>query len=230
MKQTVFACLLLVVAATLPAAQRFKDVRPQNDFRGIREGHAGSLVVDGGVIAFESKDGRVEMPVDAVKELLYSNVASRRVTAAVLISPWAALAKSQKHFLALTVNDGAENVGSVEFRLDKSNYRPLIRALEEATGLRVNSSAQARVGGPVGMAARSEEATREPTLLVIESDPPGAEVYIDGAFNGLTPRRKVVKPGEYEVRVQAAGVTPHSRTVTVAAGETRTVVIGGQHR
>jgi lipid-binding SYLF domain-containing protein len=59
----------------------------------------------------------------------------------------------------------------------------------------------------------------DPTLLSITSEPPYAEVTLNRNFNGLTPRTKVVTPGEYEVTVTKAGFAPWTKTVTVPEGE-----------
>ena len=66
-------------------------------------------------------------------------------------------------------------------------------------------------------------APREPTLLTITSDPPYAEVEIDRAFNGITPRTKQVAAGEYQISVSKKGYEPWTKTVTVAPGEALTI-------
>jgi hypothetical protein len=67
------------------------------------------------------------------------------------------------------------------------------------------------------------QVAREPTLLTITSDPPYAEVEMDRAFNGITPRTKQVVPGEYQISVAKKGYEPWTKTVTVVAGEALTI-------
>ncbi len=60
--------------------------------------------------------------------------------------------------------------------------------------------------------------------LVVRSDPPGAEISINGRVHGLTPRTiGQVAPGEYQV-VLKRGDAEVRETVTVAAGATVSVV------
>ena len=80
-----------------------------------------------------------------------------------------------------------------------------------------------------------EAAAREPELaptpppapahgiIEITSTPSYAEVEINNSFNGLTPRKKSVKAGEYQVTVRKRGFRPWIRVVTVEPGETATV-------
>ena len=63
----------------------------------------------------------------------------------------------------------------------------------------------------------------QPGIITITSTPTIAEVELNGYFNGMTPRSKEVKPGEYQVTVRKAGFADWVRTVTVAPGERATV-------
>lgn len=64
------------------------------------------------------------------------------------------------------------------------------------------------------------EAVRESGVLALTSEPAFAEVEINQSFNGLTPRNKELKAGEYEVRVFKDGFEPWTKTVVVEPGET----------
>ena len=64
------------------------------------------------------------------------------------------------------------------------------------------------------------EPVRESGLLNVTSSPPFAEVEINQAFNGLTPRKKLLDSGEYELRVSKKGFQPWTRTVVITPGET----------
>jgi hypothetical protein len=60
--------------------------------------------------------------------------------------------------------------------------------------------------------------------LQVTSDPPGAQVSIDGTLSGLTPLKvPAIAPGEHRVTI-STGRTTVNRTVEVTAGATATVV------
>jgi hypothetical protein len=55
--------------------------------------------------------------------------------------------------------------------------------------------------------------------LVVDSRPPGAEVYLDGRLQGRTPLALSVNPGRHEVEVRLAGYQPYRATVNPRPGE-----------
>ena len=57
-------------------------------------------------------------------------------------------------------------------------------------------------------------------VIKITSKPVYAEVDIDSSPNGLTPRAKAVRPGEYSITLRKKGFEAWSRSVTVKEGET----------
>jgi PEGA domain len=75
----------------------------------------------------------------------------------------------------------------------------------------------AAVGGDAGAAGSGQ--------LEVTSDPPGARVSIDGARRGVTPLTLPLLPGQHAVII-SDGATNVSRTVTVTAGATATVMAG----
>ena len=60
-------------------------------------------------------------------------------------------------------------------------------------------------------------------LLKITSEPTGADVKLNRNFNGLTPRVKKVKAGEYEVKLRKRGFEEWVKTLTVEPGQTVTI-------
>lgn len=57
--------------------------------------------------------------------------------------------------------------------------------------------------------------------VAITSSPAGARVFIDGSPVGVTPLDGyLIEPGPHDIRVQAEGMTPDTRTVEAAAGST----------
>ena len=62
--------------------------------------------------------------------------------------------------------------------------------------------------------------------LRVESDPPGAQVFVDGNAIGTTPLGPVaLASGERAVRVEAAGFRPVEEDVALTAGATETLVV-----
>ena len=57
-------------------------------------------------------------------------------------------------------------------------------------------------------------------VIKITSEPAYAEVDINSNPNGLTPRAKAVRPGEYSITLRKKGFEAWSRSVTVKEGET----------
>jgi hypothetical protein len=54
--------------------------------------------------------------------------------------------------------------------------------------------------------------------LVIESDPPGADIEVDGGFVGNTPSTVSVTPGAHEITVKKKGFTDWTRKLNVTGG------------
>lgn len=81
----------------------------------------------------------------------------------------------------------------------------------------------ADAGGLVTTAAASlrtklDALARGPALAVLSSDPPGAEVRIDGEIVGTTPLERPVIPGKRVVRVTKEGYIAVEREVTFVEG------------
>lgn len=54
--------------------------------------------------------------------------------------------------------------------------------------------------------------------LSIGSSPDGAAIYIDGSYYGATPRSITLRPGRYDLKIQAAGYQVYAAVARVAAG------------
>ena len=106
-------------------------------FIDVKEGKKGKLFIDGTSITFakNKENTYFELHPSIITELFYSRVSGRRIGAAVLVTPLLLFSKGKKHYLTLSFNDGAGLIGAIEFKLHKSNYRPILRTLEEVTGL-----------------------------------------------------------------------------------------------
>jgi len=74
----------------------------------------------------------------------------------------------------------------------------------------------------------SADLERVPTTgtLRFESNPDGADVFVNGRFEGTTPIvAREFQPGTYDVSFERSGYTPERRTVTVRRGESQTVSV-----
>jgi PEGA domain len=56
------------------------------------------------------------------------------------------------------------------------------------------------------------------TKITVQSDPPGAEIYLDEQFVGSTPSILSVAPGKHAFRLHAAGRADWSRQINVLTG------------
>jgi hypothetical protein len=140
----VFAMLLCVaVPVTLFAAENggFKVAYDGGSLPDLKAGADVKLFVSDGKIRM-SKNGHdiISVPATAVTEISYGQDVHRRVGAAVAVGMFTlgagallALAKSKKHFIGLTWDDGGKK-GGAAFQADKNDYRGLLAGLEGVTG------------------------------------------------------------------------------------------------
>ena len=224
MKRLFVSSLILVVLSTSAYGQMtFKKVQTRTTFGAAEQGNKGKLVIDGKQIRFTKNNGAeyFTIPAEAVSELYYSRVSGRRIGAAILVTPFLLFSKGRKHYLTLTFNDGADLVGAVEFKLHKNNYRGALRTAEQVTGLTMLYDQEGVKDTKQTVARRGDNAPRDDQAsLKISSDPEGAEIEIDGAFVGNTPRTRTVQPGEHKVKLKRKGYSDWERKVAVEAGET----------
>ncbi len=214
-------CLLLPVE--LCAQMTFKKVEARTAYGRAEEGKKGKLIVDGDFIRFvkdkNERDEYFSIPSDAVTDVFYSRVSGRRIkTAVFLIGPLGFFLKGKKHYMTLSFDDGGDIVGAVEFKLDKKNYRGILRAVEQVSGVDLvfdqegikdeKETVASRSGGQSNMA-----------VLDISSEPKDAEIEIDGAFAGTTPRTKRLNPGEYKIKISKNGYKSWERKIKVEAEE-----------
>jgi|GEM_PF-2307610 len=220
---------LLALALSVPTAAqvRFEKATIQTAFGSAKRGNGGELVIDGRSVRFEKGDSEYfSLSPKALTEIFYSRVSGRRIKTAMVVSPLLLLTKGHKHYLTMSFNDGEDAVGAVEFQLHKSNYRGVLRALEQATGLRAKYD-QEGVKGPVQNALWSGEERRPApprrALVAISSNPSGAEITIDDSFAGISPRKKQLSAGKYKIRFSMKGYADWERTIVVDAGQELTI-------
>ncbi len=221
----VSVCLLL--PAELSAQMTFKKVEVRTAYGKAEEGKKGKLIVSGEVIRFMKDNERDEyftIPSDAVTEVFYSRASGRRMKTAiiggVIFFPilLTGFMKGKKHYMTLSFDDGGDIVGAVEFKLDKKNYRGILRSIEQVSHTELVFDQEGIKDEKETVASRSA-AQSNMAVLDIRSEPRDAEIEIDGVFAGTTPRTKRLDPGEYKIKISRNGYKSWERKITVEADE-----------
>lgn len=208
--------LALAFSSALAAQVSFEKVEIRTGFGQAREGDKGRLAFDAKGIRFidESWNEYVSIPAGAVTNLYYSSVEGAR-PGSPLSRPFELL-QGKKHFLTITF--AVDKLpAAVEFKLHKSNYEGVLRNAELVTGKTVEKPEDEV---EVSDAAPATPVAPKEGVLRITSSPELAEVEINNAFNGLTPRGKAVKAGEYTITITKDGYKQWKREVLVDPGET----------
>ena len=105
-------------------------------------------------------------------------------------------------------------IGAVEFKLHKSNFRGVLRTVEQVSKVEMKFE-QEGIKDERKTVARRGNDDQNTATLELNSDPADAEIEIDGAFVGTTPRTKKLKPGEY--RIAKKGYKSWERKITLEA-------------
>jgi len=97
---------------------------------------------------FSSGKARWRIPYERINLLEYGQKASRRVMAAVIVSPLFLLSKKREHFLTIGYEDDQGKQQAMVFRVDKDDIRTILVSLEARTGRKVEfQDDEARKGG-----------------------------------------------------------------------------------
>jgi hypothetical protein len=147
----------------------------------------------------EAQKSRKALSKNEVIELLESGVAASRVGAL-----------AQQYGISFEVTAEAERQ-----ILDAGGDQELISALR-------------RLASPAPRTPSTSQPASQPALLLIESSPGGAQVYIDDEPVGTTSQEGRLKlsrlaPGEHTVRLSLAGRQDHQESVELSPGQTVTV-------
>lgn len=105
-------------------------------------------VTDNIYFVFLTKHMQVKVPYGRINLLEYGQKVDRRYIAAVVISPLFMLAKKREHFLTIGFQDDDGQQQAMVFRVDKSDIRLTLVALEARTGQLVRyQDDEARMAG-----------------------------------------------------------------------------------
>ncbi len=223
----VVASVCLVLPVELCAQMSFKKVELRTTYGRAEEGKKGKLIVSGDVIRFVKDNERDEyfsIPSDAVTEVFYSRNAGRRMKTAIIggivFLPilLTGFMKGKKHYMTLSFDDGGDIVGAVEFKLDKKNYRGILRSIEQVSDTELVFDQEGIKDEKETVASRSDVQSNM-AVLDISSEPRNAEIEIDGAFAGTTPRTKRLDPGEYKIKITRNGYKKWEKKIKVEAEE-----------
>jgi len=212
----------LLLPVELAAQMSFKKVEARTAYGKAEEGKKGKLIISGDVIRFVKDNERDEyfsIPSDAVTEVFYSRVSGRRIKSAIFVSVFLLFTKGKKHYMTLSFDDGGDIVGAVEFKLDKKNYRGILRAVEQVSDVDLVFDQEGIKDEKETVASRSDDVQSNMAVLDISSEPRNAKIEIDGAFVGTTPSTKRLDPGEYKIKISRNGYKTWERKVRVTANE-----------
>jgi PEGA domain len=203
-----------------------------------------TLTVTPDAITLALKDkARVDIPSKSVTSLSYGQEAHRRVgtmiALAVLVAPVALFGlfhKTRLHYIGIQYKTPDGKAAGILLQGDKSNYRAMLVALQGVTGAPVSVAEKERSFVPVGvtttLAKSSEESTPPQTqagamsalpadssaTVSLTTNPDGADVYVDGQFNGNSPATLKLKPGKHSIRVSMTGYSDWTREISTDAG------------
>jgi len=219
-----------ILSTQLSAQMTFSKVEIRNAYNKAEEGEKGRLVVDANSLRFVHKKNEnmeyFSIPTEAVTEVFYSRVSGRRLKSAIggaiLFLPVALMAfsKGKKHYMTISFNDEKEIVGAVEFKLDKKNYRGVLRAVEEVADVELVFDQEGIKDEKESVATGNKaQSNQQIGTIEITSNPESAEIEIDGAYAGVTPRIKRLKPGEYKIKIKKKGYKSWERKLMLEADE-----------
>jgi PEGA domain len=99
-----------------------------------------------------------------------------------------------------------------------SNVTPAAGSASKTT-----SEASSSSTGPSSGPSLATCAAPAASCVNFVSEPPGADIYVDGKFVGNTPSSLALPAGSHEIRVEAGKFKPWTRTLDSTAGSTVTI-------
>ena len=140
---------------------------------------------------------------------------------------------SHQYFIGIQYTSPKDENAGLLLQGDKHNYQAILQALQSVTNLPIGINQSDRNSLPLGLrtipnvsveppsaAKRAAQTVSQPSeaqygSLVITSDPQDADVFVDGAYVGITPATMDLIVGKHTVRVSYRGYADWSREITV---------------
>jgi len=198
------------------------------------------LTITSDEITLLLKDGKtVQIPAKSVTSLSYGQEAHPRVgtmiALAILVAPVALFGlfhKTRLHYIGIQYATTDSKTAGILLQGDKDNYRAILVALQGVTGVPVSVGEKEREFVPVGVKtdvtkspeenSRPEKTTETASLekgtVNISSNPPGADVLLDGDFVGNAPSSLKIASGKHTVTVKMSAYKEWSRSISVQSG------------
>ena len=117
--------------------------------------------------------------------------------------------------LARFQNDAAFATSDIGESGFQSAFRIVVNPVPQSGWVTATTYYEVQRSGDV---SRPSQAT-----LAVESDPSGADVYLDGSFQGTTPLRFTSQPGRRTIRIERSGYETYQTTVRLSPGESRRI-------
>lgn len=86
-----------------------------------------------------------------------------------------------------------------------------------------NMDAALTNASPAPLQSASQPDPEAAVLVQVSSDPSAADIALDGNYAGSTPSQIKLKPGLHSIKITKEGFQPWERSITVEAGESRSV-------
>jgi len=143
------AVSLLLLAASLAAESGAGARYIGGTVAALTTGSDGQIrTTDDLFLEFRASKRQLSVSYDRINLLEYGQTVNRRLALAMTLSPLFLLSKSRQHFLTVGYTDSAGKQQAMVFRVEKSQIRSVLVALEARTGLKVAyQDEQARKSG-----------------------------------------------------------------------------------
>jgi hypothetical protein len=156
------------------------------------------------------------------------------IALAILVAPVALFGlfhKTRLHYIGIQYLDSNGKPAGILLQGDKDNYRAILVALQGVSGVPVTVAEKDREFVPVGVRAEvtkqsEEQETAEAKseskatdadkgAVNVSSNPPGADVLLDGNFVGNSPAALKLSAGKHTITVKMSGYADWTREISV---------------
>lgn len=138
---------------------------------------------------------------------------------------------SETVYLEMVILTGTWRGGGRLIPVGQEDAKSALLKLKPADGKQAagpEASAQSQPPPPASDSSQvptpvESSAAMQPASVTVKSNPPGADINVDGKFMGDTPSTIQLAPGEHQISVEKEGLRPWQRTMTVSAGGSVTI-------